>query len=413
MFNYLTADIQHRFGRAMGSLIGVALGVALFIALIAAGNGFREAARQPLADIDADILISRPDNAGGAAAQTTRGVRQPFGLSLLTRDEADKLQNVDGVGGVSGGLLLWDFGANSYQTVLGIDVTDASAGSATVGPAQAADWIVNGRFFTADETDVIVVDRHYAAFFGLKPGEEIEVGRRPFTVIGIIEVPGGKQAAAANFYLPLADAQALAGLDGDQINQIYLRVDEAGDVETVVDDSEQLLGDISAMTEQSIVQVMGGVAQVSDRFAAVAAFAALLGGLILTAITLSAGINLRAGEVGVMKAVGWQARDVVRLFTAEGVMLSFLGTLLGILLGWAAIWLLGRIPVDLTLLAGTTPDFGGVAGEVETAVYTLPAHLSWNAVLLAMGTAVSGGGLASLFSARRAARLKPADALRQ
>ncbi len=237
----------------------------------------------------------------------------------------------------------------------------------------------------------------------------MEIGERPFTVIGIIEVPGGNQAATANFYLPLTDAQSLAGLASDQINQIYIRVEEASDVEAVFAESETRLGDISALTEQSIVQVMGGVAQVSDRFAGVAALVALLGGLILTGITLSAGINLRAGEIGVMKATGWQARDVVRLFTAEGVLLSLLGAGLGIFLGWLAVLIIGQIPVDLTVLAGTTPDLGAVA---EATAYTLPAHLSWNAILLAVGTAVAGGGLASLLSARRTARLKPADALR-
>jgi putative ABC transport system permease protein len=404
MLAYISAELRHRPGRTMGALIGVALGVALFIALIAAGNGFREAARQPLSGIGADILISRPDSTGSAAAQTTRGLRQPFGLSLLTIDEANELHDVNGISGVNGGLLLWDFGANSYQTLLGVDVAQTG-----VGPAQASDWIVNGRFFQPAETDVIVVDRHYAAFFGLGPGQMVEIGERPFTVIGVIEVPGGNQAAAANFYLPLADAQALVGLADNQINQIYVRVEEAGDVEAVVAESETRLGDISALTEQSIVQVMGGVAQVSDRFAGVAALVALLGGLILTGITLSAGINLRAGEIGVMKATGWQTRDVVRLFTVEGVLLSLLGAALGILLGWLAVLIIGQIPLDLTVLAGTTPDLGTVA---EVAAYTLPAHLSWNAVLLALGMAVTGGGLASLLSARRAAQLKPADALR-
>ena len=188
-------------------MLGVALGVALFIGLIAAGNGFREAARRPLADIGADILISRPDTVGQAAAQTTRGIRQPFGLAPLTMAEAQGLQSVGGVSAVSGGLLLWEFGATSYQTVLGVDI-----GQSGTGPAQAREWVVNGRFFEADDSDVIVVDRHYAAFFSLGPGKTVEMGGRPFTVIGVIEVPGGNQAAAANFYLPLADAQALAGL---------------------------------------------------------------------------------------------------------------------------------------------------------------------------------------------------------
>lgn len=405
MLTYLGAELRHRPGRTAGALIGVALGVALFIALIAAGSGFSEAARRPLADIGADILISRPDNGAEAAAQTTRGIRQPFGLSALTVDEVDTLREVAGVGGASGGLLLWDFGANSYQTVLGVDVTQMA-----VGPAQASDWIVNGRFFQPDESDVIVVDRHYAAFFGLQPGGTVEVGGRPFTVIGVIEAPGRNQAAAANFYLPLADAQSLAGVAKDQINQIYVRVEEAGDVEAVVAESETRLGDISAMTEQSIVQVMGGIAQVSARFAEIAALVALLGGLILTGVTLSAGVNLRAGEIGVMKTVGWRARDVVRLFAVEGVTLSLLGAALGIGLGWLAVLVLGRIPVDLTALTRTTPDLGAVA---TATAYTLPAHLSWGAVLLAVATAMVGGGLASLFAARRAARLKPAEALRQ
>lgn len=408
MFNYLLANSRHRLGRTVGSLIGVALGVGLFIALIAAGNGFREAARQPLVNIGADILISRPDNAGEAAQQTTRGVRQPFGLSSFTLDEADGLRDLPGVGSVSGGLLLWDFAADSYQTVLGVEPS-TSAGQA-VGPTQIKEWLVNGRFFHPQETEVVVVDRHYAAFFGLQPGGVVEIGERPFTVIGIVDISGSNQAAVANFYLPLADAQALSGLANDQINQIYVRVDEAGDVESVVAASEAQLGDISAMTEQSIVQVMGSIAHISDRFAWVAALAALLGGLMLTAITLSASIQLRASEIGVMKAVGWQAGDVVRLFTVEGVALSLCGALLGVLLGWLAILILGQIPIDLTMLTNATPDLGT---SITADPYTLPAYLSWHVVLLALGTAVVGGGFASLVSARRAARLKPADALRQ
>ena len=404
MIVYLLAELRHRLGRALGTLIGVALGVALYVGLTAVADGFTEAARQPLAGIGADILISRPADDSGAAAQTTRGVRQPFGLAPLTLDEAADLGAIDGVGGVSSGLLLWDFGAASYQTLLGIDTSASS-----VGPARASEWMVNGRFFQPDERYVVVVDRHFAAFFRLQPGMTHEIGGQTFTVVGVVEVPGGNQAAAANFYLPLADAQALAGLPADQINQIYLRVAEASDVETAVAASEAQLGDISALTEQSIVQVMGGVAQVSDRFAGVTALAALLGGLILTGAALSANINLRTVEVGVMKATGWQARDAVRLFVAEGVLLSLLGAALGILLGWLATLILSQIPVDLNLLAGTTPDLG--TGP-EIAAYTLPARLSLGAVAVAVTTAVSGGTATSYLFARRATQLKPADALR-
>lgn len=404
MIPYLLAEFRHRFGRVFGSLTGVALGVALYIALTAAGNGFREAARAPLAGIGADILISRPAAQAGAGSQSTRGIRQPFGLATLTLAEANSLNDIEGVSASGGGLLLWDFGAASYQTILGVDLSADG-----VGPAQVADWVVAGRFFESDERDAALVDRHYAAFFSLKPGDTITLNEREFNLVGVVEVPGGNQAASANFYLPLADAQSLADLPADEINQIYLRVDEASQVETVVAESETRLGEISALTEQSIVQVMGGIAQVSDRFSGVAALVALLGGLILTGVTLNAGIRIREREIGVMKAVGWQAPDVVKLFVVEGIVLSVVGALLGILLGWLSTLVLGHLSIDTTLLAGTTPDFG--TGP-ETPIATLSAHLSLQAVVIASFAAILGGGLASWFSARRVAQLKPADALR-
>ena len=405
MTPYLIAELRHRIGRALGTLTGVALGVALYIALIAAGDGFREASRAPIAGIGADILISRPATQAGTSAQTMRGVRQPFGLAILTLAEANSLSDLDGVDATSGGLLLWDFAAASYQTLLGIDLSANG-----VGPTQVEDWIVLGRFFEPDERDVALVDRHYAAFFGLKPGMPVSIGGRDFNLVGVVDVPGGNSASSANFYLPLADAQALANLPADEINQIYLRVDEATNVENIVVKSESRLGEISALTEQSIVQVMGGIAQVSDRFAGVAALVARLGGLLLTGVTLNAGIQLRAREIGVMKAIGWQAHDVIKLFVTEGIALSLLGVLLGILLGWLSTLILGQISIDMTLLAGTTPDFGTGA---ETSPATLPAQLSLNAVLIASFTALISGSLASWFSARRAAQLKPAEALRE
>jgi ABC-type antimicrobial peptide transport system permease subunit len=71
-----------------------------------------------------------------------------------------------------------------------------------------------------------------------------------------------------------------------------------------------------------------------------------------------------------MKATGWQAGDVMRLFVTEGVGLSLAGAALGIFMGWLAIQGLGRIPLDMALLAGTTLDL--VAGP-GAASATLPA----------------------------------------
>jgi len=418
MLAYLLAEGKHRTSRTLGSVAGVALGVALFTSLVAAGNGFVAAARQPLADVGADVVISRPDTAGDPTAQTTRGVRQPFGLAPLASSEVQRLAGLDGVDEATGGLLLWDFSASSYQTVLGVDVepgpTESGAvasedAGSRVGPARLAQAVAQGRFFESGETGVVVVDQHYAAFFSLKPGVSVEIAGASFDVVGIVSVAGGNQTGGANFYLPLADAQLLAGLDAGQVNQVYLRVGQAIDVESVVADAEAELGDLGATTEQSIVSVMGGITAVSDRFALVAAGAALLGGLLLTAVTLHAGIKLRAHEVGIMKAVGWRSRDVVRVFTLEGAALSTLGALVGIALGWLTVLGLAQISVDLLPASATTPALSEVAPAES---FKIAARLSWGSVLVAVSSALVAGGLTSRVSSRRASRLHPADALR-
>jgi len=409
MKTYVIAEIWHRAGRSAATALGVAVGIALYIALTAVGTGFQEVARRPLEGVGADILLARMASGAdvSASAQTMRGVRLPFGLSTLTLEEVAKEQHISGVSAAAGGLLLWDFGPSSYQTVLGVDVNEEA-----VGPARAREWVVAGRFLQPNERHVAVVDKHYATFFRLKPGDAVPIGGASFQVVGIAEVQEGSQAAAANFYVLLADAQALAGLNTDAINQIYVRVAQASSVEQIVQQSRATLGELSATTEQSIVQVMGGISRVSERFAGVAALVALLGGLSLTGLALSASAAERRTEIGVMKAVGWTAGNVTSHFVVEGLVLALAGALTGILVGWLVTLGLGLIPVDLGPLNTSTPT-GISAATAMGSQMTLPARISATVALQALGLTAVGGALASWLVARHAASLKPAEAFRQ
>jgi putative ABC transport system permease protein len=240
----------------------------------------------------------------------------------------------------------------------------------------------------------------------------VTIGGKPFHVVGIVEAREGSQAAAANYYIPLADAQALARVGPRAINQIYVRIAQASAVDDVVQRSRAALGEVSAMTEQSIVQVMGGIARVSDRFTGVASLAALLGGLALTGLALSASVAERTREIGVMKAVGWTAGQVARYFVTEGLAVSVMGALAGLGLGWLTTLGLRLIPIDLGPLNANAPSDLAVSSVTAT-VLSLPARLTPGPVVFALSVAVVVGALASWLVARRAAALKPADALRQ
>jgi ABC-type antimicrobial peptide transport system permease subunit len=408
MHRLLAAEIRIRTGRSLSVMVGIALGVALYLGLTAFGAGYREAARQPLAGAGADILLTRPANAQQTApsAQSTRGPRLPFGMGTFDQEEVGMIERIQGVSSAAGAMLIWDFTGNDYQTILGVDTTQLQS-----GPGLVSEDIVAGRFLQTGDKEMVVVDRHYAAFYSHKTGDVVQIGSQPFQVIGIVEITSGSQASAANFYITLSDAQKLIQARPDEINQIYVRVTQASMVEDTVEQIQATLGDVSAFTEDSIVQVMGGIARISDRFSGVASLVTLLGGLALTWLALSASVTERIPEIGLMKSVGWTAGEVGRYFLSEGSLLSVFGALLGLIVGWLATLALSQLPIQPVVLNPDMPPGMGF-NAAETTPMTLPAHLSFVPVVISISIAVFGGALSSWVNAKRAASMKPADALR-
>jgi putative ABC transport system permease protein len=381
------------------------------VALTALGGGYRQAARAPLQGVAADLVISRPAGQPEAAAQAqrTRGVRLPFGLAPISTAEVATVTEIDGVAATASALEVWDFGPTRYQTVLGLDLTRGD-----IGPGRAvSEGLIAGRALRPGERGVAVADRHFAAFFGLRPGAAVMIGGQPFTVVGVAEQPGVSQGAAPNFYIPIADAQALAGLAPDQVDQVYVRVTHAGETDVVVASIARTLGPVSAITESSLLQVMGGIGQVSARFAAVASLVGLIGGMALSWLALSGLVAERSREIGVMKAVGWRSADVARVFLAEAVVLSITGGLLGLAIGLGGGWLLGHLPLPTVTALGAATLPGLSAGAPAESTITVPVQVSPWTLALALGASVAGGALAAGGSAYRAAALKPTQALRR
>jgi putative ABC transport system permease protein len=98
-------------------------------------------------------------------------------------------------------------------------------------------------------------------------------------------------------------------------------------------------------------------------------------------------VTERTREIGIMKAVGAQDRDVLQLFLTEAVVLGGVGSVLGVAVGL-------------------------VGGFVATAALDLPLLYSpgWAAVAVVVGVVV--GVLAGLYPAWNAARVDPIEALR-
>ncbi|MFE9775258.1 ABC transporter permease [Streptomyces sp. NPDC005931] len=397
---YVWSQLRHRGRRALAVVGAVALGSALFIALTSLGAGFREAAREPLDGVAADVVLTRPDD-GTPSQQATRGVRLPFGLSTFNSEELRDIESVEGVSVAVGSLQIWDFGPRSTVTIAGVDPAQHA-----VGPGRVLDRnMVRGRPLRTGERDVAVLDQHYAAFYGTGVGDQVTVGTRDFTVVGLLEVKDSSQAAAANIYVSLADAQQLAGLRVGQVNQVHVQVGSSADTEAVTRRITDRVGTVSAITPDSLVQIMGAVGRISARFSTVAAVVGAAGGLLLSWTALRGLVAERTREIGVLMAVGWSRRDVVRTFGLEALVLSAAGAAVGILVGMALAGLLSYLPTP-EIVTGPPGAEGHAPAPAEQA--GLPVGFSTTALATAGLTSVVGATAAGMLAARRATSLKPA-----
>jgi putative ABC transport system permease protein len=120
---------------------------------------------------------------------------------------------------------------------------------------------------------------------------------------------------------------------------------------------------------------------------AIAAISLLVGGIGIMNIMLVS-VTERTREIGIRKAVGAKRRDILLQFLVEAVVLSLLGGVVGIALGYLGSNLVARLSADLT-------------------AYTSPS-----AVLLATGFSIAVGVFFGIYPAARASGLDPIEALR-
>jgi len=144
----------------------------------------------------------------------------------------------------------------------------------------------------------------------------------------------------------------------------------------------------------------------------------------------TSGVTRRTREFGTLKALGWKSRHIVRQVAAESVVHGVLGGLIGVCLGFASVKVFNAFAP--TVQASTSPfaaagggfagrggggPFGGGGGRFASALgstvnIALKASATPGIIASAIALALLGGILAGVFGGLRAARLRPAEALR-
>jgi putative ABC transport system permease protein len=159
----------------------------------------------------------------------------------------------------------------------------------------------------------------------------------------------------------------------------------------------------------------------SDKLGLALAIVALGAAFLIASLLTLSSVNKRTRELGTLKALGWRQRLVIRQVSGESVVQGLLGGVAGAVIGIGGAALIGALGLSLDASvaaqqAGFGPPgagpFGQGAVETGSSTVTLDAPVDFGLLLLAIGLAVLGGLVAGAVGGTRAARLRPAEALR-
>ena len=379
------------------SVIGVGAGVATLVIALSMNTGFRETLQDRLLGVTAHISLTRP-GAGG----------------IKNYEEiAAKLAGIPGVRSVTPAV---------YQTVL-LSFGGDARGVVTKGvdpererkSDEALQRIVAGKVdFSADADgiDGLVVGKQLADEWKISPGDYVTItspqGRltpfgliprtRRFRINGVFD--SGFYDYDENWcFMTLAAAQGLAGT-GDFVNVLEFRLNQPEQAAQIAPEVEHAAGQgflaATWMEEnRALFRALRLEKLVTAIFIGLITFVAGLNILVVLSMT----VTDKARDIAVLRSLGARREQIRQIFLYQGIAIGAVGTLSGLILGYAFSFISGSyhlIPLDL---------------QVYSVPY-VPFHPSlfdglW-ITIVAMGISIA----ATILPARAAIHLLPVEILR-
>jgi ABC-type antimicrobial peptide transport system permease subunit len=285
--------------------------------------------------------------------------------------------------------------------------------------------ITTGRNLEAGDRGVVVLDEIVAGNWSVGVGDTVDVLGQTFTVVGIKgEGRMGLSLASrtVGVFMSLEEAQRITNNSG-KVSFFHIFADNAGNVESIqaalrslyptnvgittatgVRNNAQQIIDISSDVVEGIQQTMGQI-QSSAMVGMVLAIV-VQGAVILVIMMYS--VRERTKEIGTLKAMGSSSTNILGQFVLEGALLSLIAGIIGISVAVIGASELGHLVLPNFNIIGIdliVPD--GVTTTQPVAVSIAPQLL-----LAGLGVAVLLGTFGSLYPAWRAARTRPAEAMR-
>ena len=348
----LRAIFANRLRSALTSL-GLIIGVSSVIVLIAIGQGTQKGVTDRIQGLGTGLIFIE----SSAAATTSQGGGfAGLASSTLVQGDATAIAT-DGIPGVTAVAARMSIDA---QAVAGRNNVGAEIVSTSSGYSDVRDLALrSGAFITSFHDE----ERSLVAVLGARVADTLYPGTDPvgqevrlsfaggritlgFVVIGVLEEQGGASEADDQVFVPLSGTAGrlrfLYTPRGDlRVTQIDVQTASDADAEQIKEEISELLLFLHNTTEPDFVihsqdDLISAATEVSNTLSillgSIAGISLLVGGIGVMNIMLVS-VTERTREIGIRRAVGATARDIVMQFVTEALLLSIFGGIVGIAAG--------------------------------------------------------------------------------
>ena len=405
--DYVKVGIGNLFHRKMRSwltMIGIFIGIASVVALISLGQGMKEAIGNVFLNIGSDKLAVM-----AKSGMQFSGPPGSSAASNLTTHDVDVIKRVNGVDEVGARLI------KPAKLEFNKEVKFYFAASMP-DDEEGRKLITEFNRYETEEGRLLKKGDSFKTFIGnsvankgvfkkkkVELGNKIKINDVEFEVVGILKKTGNPQQDRV-VIVPEDTLREVLKIDKKKVDVIAVKVQKGIDVNKAADEIEKAMRrdrnldigkeDFQVQTPQQILSVLDDVLTIVEIvLIGIAAISLLVGGIGI-ANTMYTAVIERTKEIGIMKSVGAQNKDILLIFVIESGLLGFVGGAIGIAIGIG----LSKIVEYLAFqLLGTS---------------LIKAFFPWYLIAGSLLFSFLVGTLSGFFPARQAASLKPVDALR-